>query len=145
MTTNNTATLYALGDHGQTVDGSANDVRGRHVRDQDGNKIGKVVDLIVDDQDKKVRFLFVDHGGFLGFGQTHHTMIPVDAVSKITETEVFIDQSRDRVASAPGYSPDLMADRPYQERLYDHYGHMPYWGSGYSGPLFMRESPWGRH
>ncbi len=144
MTKPDTGTLYALSDRGQTVDGSANDVRGRHVQDQDGNKIGRVVDLIVDDQDKKVRFLLVDHGGFLGFGGTH-TMIPVDVVSKVTETEVCIDQSRDRIASAPGYAPDLIADRSYLRQLYEHYGHLPYWGMGYSDPYSMPESlPWGR-
>ncbi len=141
MTTHRTSTLYALGDRGQTVDGSANDVRRRHVKDQDGQGIGKVADLIVDDQDGKVRFLLVDHGGFLGFGGTH-TMIPVDAVSKITETEVVIDQSRDRVASAPGYAPDLIDNRPYHQQLYDHYGYRPYWGWGHVDPLYLDTKPW---
>ncbi len=142
MTTHDTGTLYVLGDRGQTVDGSANDVRGRHVKDKDGHGIGKVADLIVDDQDDRVRFLLVDHGGFLGFDRTH-TMIPVDAVSKITETEVVIDQSRDRVASAPAYAPDLVDDRPYHGTLYDHYGYTPYWGLGYADPYFMADAPFG--
>ncbi len=42
MTMNDNATLYILGDHGQTVDGAANDVRGREVKDKDGDGIGKV-------------------------------------------------------------------------------------------------------
>ncbi len=142
MTTHDNATLYALGDRGQTVDGSANDVRGRQVKDHAGKAIGKVADLIVDDQDKKVRFLLVDHGGFLGFGGTH-TMIPVDAVSDVTHDEVVIDQSCDRIASAPGYAPDLIDDRPYQAQLYSHYGYTPYWGLGYAGPLFMQAADWG--
>ncbi len=50
MTENHSATLYTLGDHGQTVDGSANGVRGRHVKDKDGEGIGKVADLLVDDR-----------------------------------------------------------------------------------------------
>jgi len=37
MTMNDNATLYILGDHGQTVDGAANDVRGREVKDKDGD------------------------------------------------------------------------------------------------------------
>ncbi len=48
MTSKHAATLYILGDRGHTVDGSANDVRGRRVKDQNGDGIGRV-DL-VDDQ-----------------------------------------------------------------------------------------------
>ena len=131
MTSNDdNATLYTLGDRGQTVDGSNDDVRGREVKDKDGEGIGKVADLLVDDREEKVRFLLVEHGGFLGFGDTK-TLIPVDAVTKITETEVFIDQSRDRVASVPSYDPSLVDDRPYHASIYNHYGYTPYWGQRY--------------
>src|SRR5664279_5938449 len=127
MATNDNATLYILGDRGQTVDGSANDVRGRQVKDKNGDGIGKVADLIVDDQEEKVRFLLVEHGGFLGFGE-EESLIPVDAVTKVTEADVFVDQSRERVAAAPGYTPDLVDDRPYHTSVYGHYGYTPYWG-----------------
>src|SRR5680860_1086831 len=99
MTHNDSATLYVLGDRGQTVDESANDVRGRQVKDKNGDVIGKVADLLVDDAEDKVRFLLVEHGGFLGFGETK-LLIPVDAVTKITVDDVFVDQSRERVAAA---------------------------------------------
>lgn len=136
----NNATLYTLGDRGRTVDGSANDVRGREVKDKDGSGIGKVGDLLVDDREQKVRFLLVEHGGFLGFGDTK-TLIPVDAITKITELGVFIDQSRDRVAAAPGYDPDLINNRPYHSSIYSNYGYAPYWGPGYIYPLGL----WGMH
>jgi sporulation protein YlmC with PRC-barrel domain len=133
MTSNDKATLYTLGDRGQTVEGSANDIRGREVQDKDGERLGKVADLLVDDRDEKVRFLVVEHGGFLGFGETK-TLIPVDAITKITDNDVVIDQSRDRVASAPGYDPDLVDDRLYHSSIYSHYGYAPYWGPGYVYP-----------
>ncbi len=139
MKTNHTATLYVLGDRGQTVDGTDNDVRGRQVNDKNGYGIGKVADLLVDDLEK-VRFLLVEHGGFMGFGAAK-SLIPVDAVTKITEYDVFIDQSRERVAAAPGYDPALVDDRPYHQGLYDHYGHKPYWGAGYAHPFFPPMSP----
>jgi sporulation protein YlmC with PRC-barrel domain len=129
MTSSDNATLYTLGDRGQTVAGSANDVRGREVKDKDGHGIGKVADLLVDDRDQKVRFLLVEHGGFLGFGETK-TLIPVGAISKITQDDIVIDQSRERVAAAPGYNPDLVDDRPYHSSIYDYYGRAPYWGAG---------------
>jgi sporulation protein YlmC with PRC-barrel domain len=138
--TGDTATLYTLGDRGQTVDRPEDDVRGREVNDKDGEGIGTVADLLVDDQEKKVRFLLVEHGGFLGFGETT-TLIPVDAITTITESEVVIDQSRDRVAGAPGYDPDLVDDHPYHSDIYGYYGYAPYWGAGYIYPQGL----WGMH
>ena len=135
MTQNQNETLYTLGDRGQTVEGAANDVRGRQVKDNDGDGVGKIADLLVDDQEHKVRFLLVEHGGFLGFGQTK-SLIPVDAITKITEDDVFVDQSHDRIAAAPGYNPDLIDDRPYQSSIYSHYGYGPFWGAGYAYPGF---------
>ncbi len=79
---------------------------------------------------KKVRFLLVEHGGFLGFGDTK-TLIPVDAVTKTTEHEVLIAQSRARVVSAPDCDPHLVDDRPHHASIYDHYGYLPYWSAGY--------------
>ena len=133
MTQNDNATLYILGDRGQTVDKSADDVRGREVKDKDGNGIGKIADLLVDDQEEKVRFLLVEHGGFLGFGQTT-SLIPVDAITKITEDDVHVDQTREHIAAAPGYAPDLVDDRPYHASIYGYYGYTPYWGGGYMYP-----------
>jgi sporulation protein YlmC with PRC-barrel domain len=134
MTENPNVTLYMLGEHGRTIDGSANDVRGREVKDKNGDGIGKVAALLLDDRENKVRFLLVEHGGFLGFGETE-SLIPVDAVTKITEADVFVDQSRERVAAAPGYTPDLVDDRPYHTSIYGHYGYAPYWGAGYRYPV----------
>jgi sporulation protein YlmC with PRC-barrel domain len=140
MTKSPTATMYVLGDRGQTIDGSANDIRGRHVRDNNANSLGKVADLLVDDQDDKVRFLLVEHGGLLGFGETK-TLIPVDAITKITEYDVYVDQSRERIASAPAYDPDLIDNRPYHSDVYSHYGLGPHWGDGYMYPTDLTLFP----
>jgi sporulation protein YlmC with PRC-barrel domain len=134
VTQDQSSALFILGDHGQTVDGSANDVRGRGVRDKYGESIGKVTDLLLDDREDKVRFLLVEHGGFLGFGASK-SLIPVDAITKITEADVIVDQSREHVAAAPHYDPDLIDDRRFYSTIYDHYGYGPYWGAGYTYPL----------
>jgi sporulation protein YlmC with PRC-barrel domain len=136
MTSNDSGTLYTLGDRGQTINGSTNDVRGREVKDKNSNSIGKVTDLLIDDREQKVRFLLVEHGGLLGFGKTK-TLIPVDAITKITQNEVLLDQTRERVTSAPGYDPDLADDRPYHSNIYGYYGYGPFWNAGYMYPLAM--------
>ncbi len=127
MISNDHPTLYALGDHGQTIDGSVNDVRGREVKDAHGVAMGKVTDLLIDNQERKVRFLLVEHGGFLGFGEKK-SLIPVQAITKITEYDVLIDQTHERVASAPGYTPDLIDDQDHHAHISNHYGYPPYWG-----------------
>lgn len=124
------ATLYTLGDRGETIDGTVNDVRGYTVEDTDGTDIGKVSDLLVDDQEHKVRFLVIEHGGFLGMGESK-TLLPVQAVTKITHDKVLIDQTRERVASAPGYVPHLVDDRVYHANIADHFGYVSHWGHGY--------------
>ncbi len=133
MTTNSNATIIKLSDSGQTVTPAADDIRGRTVKDKDGEDIGKVHDLLIDDQEHKVRFLLVEHGGFLGFAQTK-SFIPVDAITKITDDGVAINHSRGHVAAAPPYDPELVNNPEYHNSIYGHYGYTPYWGLGYSYP-----------
>src|SRR5665811_1389583 len=121
MATKNTATLSRLGATGQTVADPAEDIRGRRVKDKDGDDIGKVADLLIDDQDRKVRFLRVEHGGILGFGATA-SFIPVDAISRITDDDVYITQPSQHVADAPGYDPDLEDEMDYYGNIYGYYG-----------------------
>ncbi|MFD8427787.1 PRC-barrel domain-containing protein [Streptomyces coelicoflavus] len=135
MTAGETPILNKLSDSQQTVATPAEDVRGRKVADTDGNDIGKVEDLLVDEPESKVRFLLVAHGGFLGFGETK-SFIPVDAVTHITDDQVFIDQSRERVAKAPVYDPDLTDEPEYYSNVYGYYGYAPFWGPGYIYPTF---------
>lgn len=128
-----TATLSKLSASGQTIANADHDIRGRKVKDKAGNEIGTVDDLLINDEERKVRFLRVEHGGFLGFGETN-SFIPVDAITRITADEVFIDHSREHVAGAPRYDPDLVDDLKYYGSLYDHYGYSPFWGMGYTYP-----------
>lgn len=133
MTTSSNATISKLGDSGQTVTPTAADIRGRTVKDKDGQDLGKVHDLLIDDQEHRVRFLLVEHGGFLGLGETR-SFIPVDDITKITDRVVSINHTREHVAAAPAYDLDLVDDRSYHGSIYGHYGYTPYWGVGYSYP-----------
>src|ERR1035437_6218684 len=85
------STLHRLHDIGETVSNPDEDVRGRKVLDNMGNKVGTVEGLMVDDAQNKVRFLRVECGGFLGLGATH-VMIPVDAIVSIAADAVTIDR-----------------------------------------------------
>lgn len=133
MTTPANTTIHRLSDTGNTITPAANDIRGRTVKDKDGETIGKVHDLLIDDEERKVRFLLVEHGGFLGFGQTS-SVIPVDAITEVGEHEVVINHSREHVAAAPTYDPELVADSTFHGRICRHYGCNPFWDDGYLYP-----------
>ncbi|GID27420.1 PRC-barrel domain-containing protein [Paractinoplanes brasiliensis] len=76
MTAQPTGTLQPLSETGQTVADPGQDVRGRTVVDSDGTRVGTVADLLVDTDEKKARFLSVEHGGILGFGASFYPGFP---------------------------------------------------------------------
>ncbi|MDQ3043943.1 MAG: PRC-barrel domain-containing protein [Chloroflexota bacterium] len=127
------ANLVKLGDTTLTLGDDAQDVRGRTVLDRSGSEIGTVDDLMIDEEEVKVRFLRVGAGGFLGLGERHF-LIPVDAIAQIAADQVHIDQTRERITGSPDYDPSLVAET-YWNDLYGYYGYSPFWGAGYRYPL----------
>ncbi|MGH7510684.1 MAG: PRC-barrel domain-containing protein [Gemmatimonadales bacterium] len=129
------STLHRLKDSDLKLADPAADIRGRKVIDVSGEEIGKVDDLLIDDEERKVRFLEVASGGVLGIGETKFLM-PVEAVAQITSDEVAINHSRTRVAGAPRYDPNLM-ERPHLKDIYGYYGYStPFWIPGYNYPRY---------
>lgn len=128
--------LITLSDTGRTVADPAQDVRGRTVRDASGEELGTVEDLLVDAEADQVRMLRITHGGLLGIG-AETIVLPVEAVSRLTGDEVVVDQSRDRITSAPAYDPDLADQMSYYGDLYGYYGYTPYWAPGAPGAWFL--------
>ena len=135
MTTRQPELLRTLDDSEMTLTDSAEDVRGRTVVDHAGQEIGKVDALLLDDAESKVRFLRVAEGGLLGVGERTF-LIPVDAITRIDENHVHVNQSRDWVVESPAYDPTLVYDQSYYGNVYGHYGYAPYWGPGYRYPMY---------
>jgi sporulation protein YlmC with PRC-barrel domain len=138
------AKLSRLSDTELTVANPAEDVRGRKVIDREGEEVGEVDDLIIDDRETKVRFLEVASGGFLGLGERKF-LIPVEAISRIDDDTLYLNQGRQHIAAAPRYDPDLIhqdaaegdfAGRGYYGDVYRHYGYPPYWAPGYMYPPY---------
>ncbi|PRY20140.1 PRC-barrel domain-containing protein [Pseudosporangium ferrugineum] len=135
MAPQSSTSLVKLSDSGRVLADPAEDIRGRTVADPGGDELGKVEDLLIDEEEGKVRFLRVEHGGILGFGATP-SFVPVDAITGITDDTVTVSESRERVAGAPRYDPDLVQGSEYFDQLYGYYGYTPYWGTGYLYPGF---------
>lgn len=132
---NNDDTLVKLSDTGETIKLGDEDIRTYSVMDKDGHRIGKVHDLLIDPKENTVRFMVVESGGFLGMGEAK-SFIPIDAITGITLNQVHINQTRERVAGAPAYDPELVTTRDYHQNSYNYYGFAPYWMGGYSYPGF---------
>lgn len=127
--------LVKLSESAESISRTDEDIRGRDVRDPDGEDLGTVKDLLIDDEQGKVRFIEVASGGFLGIGQDM-TFIPVDAITSITDDEVRIDQTREHVIGAPVYDPELVRQRETYGGILDYYGVGPFWAPGYQYPSY---------
>ena len=93
------------------------------VKDKDGQDLGKIEGLMIDDVEHKVRFIEVATGGFLGLGE-RKSFIPVEAITRIAADDVHIDSTREHVAGAPPYDPALVTtDASYFFGLYPYYGY----------------------
>lgn len=118
-------TMLKLGDTDRTIPETDEDIRGRKVIDRNGEKLGKVTDLLVDDAALHVHFMVVEHGGILGIGATQ-SFIPVEAVTEVDDSEVHVDTNLETVAAAPVYDPDITVAAKYIEDVYGYYGVNPY-------------------
>lgn len=122
-------TLHRLqGDTLRLDDGRA-DIRGRAVVDAWGQELGSVGDLLVDDRDRKVRFLDVDNA-------ESRFLLPVEAVIRVSGDRVYVNQTRDRVLAAPPYDP-ASAEETFLDGLYGFYGYgVPFWDADYDYPRY---------
>jgi sporulation protein YlmC with PRC-barrel domain len=132
-----TIALENLNDTGLILADRDGDIRGRKVIDPDGTEIGRVSDLFIDENERKVRMLEIRAGGFLGLAE-RHALLPVDAITSVNEHAVHVNETRERVAHSPAYDPSLIKAPTVEswEPFYGYYGLSPYWGNGYMYPDF---------
>jgi len=92
---------------------------GYEVYDRNGEKIGKVDDLFVDETDRE-EYIGVKMGLF---GLSGTTMIPLD-IARVNETERTIEvaETKEHVKDAPNYSDEDDIDLEFEARIRDHFG-----------------------
>ena len=97
------------------------DIRELDVYDTYGEQIGSVEDLYVDQQARHPHFLDVSAGGFLGIGKRHF-LIPVEEVSReVSENQVTVNHSREKVMGLPAFDPDMLLELDLQHAIYAYY------------------------
>ncbi len=92
---------------------------GYTVNDRDGDKIGKVDELFVDETDRE-EYIGVKMG-LLGLSGT--TMIPME-MARIDEQDrvIEVDESKERVKDAPTYSNDYEVNDEFEDRIRSYFG-----------------------
>jgi sporulation protein YlmC with PRC-barrel domain len=122
--------LVRLQDTELTLADPADDVRGRKVVDRNGDEIGDIDGLIVDEKERRVRFLEV------GSGEPERAtqLVPVDVIGGVDDRVVHISPDRIKVAGGPVLDRDVVPERPYYASLYSYYECPPFWWPGYSYP-----------
>ena len=94
-------------------------------------------DIYIDRQERKVRFLEVGAGGFLGMGEKHF-LVPVEAVTEVGEARVTIVSGKEKVVEYPPFDtkvvPPATDNQRDTVRLPQPYRSLPGWRS--SGSIF---------
>ena len=117
--------LVRLGDSDFVPANPEDDVRGKDVYDAQGQRIGSVEDLYIDRQEREVRFLEVGAGGFLRIGEKRF-LVPVEAVTQVTEDRVTIEPGRTEKVEGPAPFDTKVAPPPADDRPADDYAWLPY-------------------
>ncbi len=107
----------------QVADGD-HDIRGWIVKTPDGNKVGKVEELIVDPVERRVRYMEVKADRrALGIDDDRHILIPIGATRLEDDgNDVLIERLPARgLAGAPAYTRGPIT-REYETSLREYYG-----------------------
>ena len=104
----------------------ATEVVGTKVRDPQGEEVGKIEDLVFDDEGR-ISFAIVGYGGFLGIGQ-NLVAVPVNSFSYNEESRHFvIDATKGRTQSAPLFSKKALHNPGWPDGIYLYFGQQHYW------------------
>jgi len=117
--------LIRLGDSDFVPANPQDDLCGKGVLDPEGQRIGTVADLYIDRQEREVRFLEVGAGGFLGVGEKRF-LVPVEAVTKVSESWVTIEPGRTERKAGPAPFDTKVASPPADDRRSDDYVSLPF-------------------
>jgi len=105
------------------------EIMGTHVKNTQGEYLGRIDDLVFD-QEGRVSFAILAHGGFMRMGEKL-VAIPFTALSFHKEPKHFVlDVTRERLESAPAFSRSTLGDQKWAEDVYRYFGQQPYWTLG---------------
>jgi sporulation protein YlmC with PRC-barrel domain len=101
----------------------ASRLMGAEVRDDQGQKLGKVNDLVLDTRSGEIAFAIISYGGFAGLGKSE-VAVPLPAFRvDLSGRTLFLDVSRQALQNAPVYQPrpQRLTDARWRDNLHDYY------------------------
>jgi sporulation protein YlmC with PRC-barrel domain len=114
---------------------TASSIIGDEVLNRDGEKLGKINDIMVELSSGKIEYVVIELGGFLGMGEKYFA-VPFELLKVDEKQEVFVlDQARETLNAAPGFDKDHWPETNSHE--FDNAG--AYWGG------FMGSNTGGRY
>jgi sporulation protein YlmC with PRC-barrel domain len=115
---------------GHTTAIRASRVIGTEVKDNGGNVIGKIEDLILDKTENAIMFAVVGFGGVLGVGEKFHP-VPWSVLDFDPEFDAYVvPLSKDELEAAPADSIKELTKNDgagIRDKAYDYYKTQPYW------------------
>jgi sporulation protein YlmC with PRC-barrel domain len=109
---------------------SADSLQGTQVRNPQGDDLGKIEAIMLDQPNGKVAYAVLSFGGFMGMGDKLFA-IPWKAISLDREHEnAILDVQPEVLENAPGFDKDHwpdFADPTWGESIHAHYNSTPYW------------------
>ena len=117
--------LEPLGETGDPTLHGVQDVTGYYIHAGDGD-IGHVEDFLISIGDWAIRYLIVDTRNWW---PGKHVIVAPQWASGISWSEraVTLEVTREQIEQAPEHNPDEIIDRPFEERLHEHYRRSGYW------------------
>ena len=102
----------------------ASKVIGTTVKDNSGERLGEVKDVVLDKQSNSILFGIMSFGGVLGIGEKYHP-VPWAALNfDETEGAYVINLSKDQLKAAPADSIEELTrndGQAYRDRAFDYY------------------------
>jgi sporulation protein YlmC with PRC-barrel domain len=101
------------------------DAQGLKVLDKFGDEVGSVEELYIYEDAEAVHLLKVEING-------RHFLIPVDAVTSVSDEGVEVEQNKDTIMESPDYDSEDVPDAETSRAAYEHYGYPDQlaWGEG---------------
>ena len=93
--------------------GEATRILGRTVRDPDDKEVGRIVDVLVDDQGVPKAAL-IDFGGFMGVGNRRIAVAwrALHFLPAAEHYQIRLEMTADQIKATPDYKPTPRADAP---------------------------------
>jgi len=115
---------------GHTTAIRANKVIGTNVKNQQGEIIGEINDIVLDKLSNNIMYVVVSFGGFLGIGEKYHP-IPWASLDYDEDQDAYVGGfSRTQLEGAPYGSINELTSaegNSYRDRAFDYYKADRYW------------------